>query len=172
MLTVDKFKQRLRKTNSPDWLHVAADDSNEKQLYIIGNGGMGTTISMPIERFGAEIKGYISKKLEQGELVIDNKPSLLLEKGIFVRYLVKPADVCLLQKQTKVPASLYQGLYIWQKNKQLSDDEVINLLGISLEEFMQLKENQYEINDKLLNKISSITKISKVIWKNYLVQSD
>jgi hypothetical protein len=50
MLTFETFKKRLTKVNSPDWLSVAIDANNVRQLYIIVNGGMGNTISTPIER--------------------------------------------------------------------------------------------------------------------------
>ena len=51
MLTVEKFKERLKRPNRSEWLHVAVDANNEKQFYIVGNGGMGNTISMAIERY-------------------------------------------------------------------------------------------------------------------------
>ena len=87
MLTAKEFKKRLTRRNCPDWLHVAVDASDKAQLYIVGNGGMGTTISMPIERFALEIKTCVIDMLETGELVVDEKRSLLLERNILVHYL-------------------------------------------------------------------------------------
>lgn len=87
MLAVKAFKKRLARTNSPDWLHVAMDANDKAQLYIVGNGGMGTTISRPIEQFGEEIIACVIEMLDSSELVMDEKRSLLLERNILVHYL-------------------------------------------------------------------------------------
>jgi len=65
------------------------DANNAKQLYIVVSGGMGNTISTPIERYPPEIKAYISSKLNSGELTMDEKQSLLLDRNILVHYLSK-----------------------------------------------------------------------------------
>jgi hypothetical protein len=87
MLTAKQFKKRLSRDNSPDWLHVAMDARDKTQFYIVGYGGMGTSISMPIERFSAEIRVCVIDMLGAGELVMDEKRSLLLEINILVHYL-------------------------------------------------------------------------------------
>ncbi len=87
MLTVETFKKRLMKVNSSDWLHVAVDANNVRQFYIIVNGGMGNTISTPIERYLPEIKECVVNMLSSGELIIAKKAVLLLEIGTLVYYL-------------------------------------------------------------------------------------
>ena len=90
MLTVKEFKKLLVKKNSPEWLHVAMDADNKTQFYIVGNGGMGNTISMPLERYGSEIEACVFAMLSSGELVIDDKRSLLLDRNILVHYISIP----------------------------------------------------------------------------------
>ena len=87
MLTVEKFKERLGRPNRSDWLHVAVDAVNKAQFYIIVNGGMGTTLSAPIERYDPAIKAYIISMLNSGELVMDKERNLLRDRNILVHYL-------------------------------------------------------------------------------------
>ena len=87
MLTVENFKERLERSNRSDWLHVAVEVNNANQLYIVGNGGMGNTISMPIERYLPEIKEWVIRQINSGELIKDEKKSLLLDRNILVHYL-------------------------------------------------------------------------------------
>ena len=90
MLTVDEFKKRITKVNSPDWMSVVIDANNANQFYIVANGGMGNTISMPVEKFPAEIKACIISMLNSGELVINENKSFLLEINVLVHYLLQP----------------------------------------------------------------------------------
>ena len=87
MLTVEKLKQRLGKSNCADWLNVAVDVNNPNQLYIVGNGGMGNTISMSIEKYLPEIKEWLISKINSGKLIKDEKKSLLLDSNIWVHYV-------------------------------------------------------------------------------------
>ena len=87
MLTAKEFKKRLARKNSPDWLHVAMDAEDNTQFYIVGNGGMGTTISMALERYPAEIKVCVMDMLSTGELIVDKKRNLLLDRNILIHYL-------------------------------------------------------------------------------------
>ena len=87
MLTIEKFKERLERSNRSDWLHVAVDSNNENQFYIVGNGGMGNTISMPIERYSPEIKEWVIRQANSGELIKDENKSLLLDRNILIHYL-------------------------------------------------------------------------------------
>ncbi|MEH6596576.1 MAG: hypothetical protein ACJAWS_000121 [Oleiphilaceae bacterium] len=90
MLTVENFKERLERSNRSDWLHVAVEVNNANQLYIVGNGGMGNTISMPIERYLPEIKEWVIRQINSGELIKDEKKSLLLDRNILVYYVSLP----------------------------------------------------------------------------------
>ncbi len=87
MLTIETFKKRLMKVDSSDWLHVAVDANNVMQFYIVVNGGMGNTISTPIERYPPEIKEHVVKMLFFGELIVVKKTALLLEIDTLVYYL-------------------------------------------------------------------------------------
>lgn len=92
MLTVENFKERLERSNRSDWLHVAVDANNANQFYIVGNGGMGNTISMPIERYLPKIKEWVISQIDSGELIKDEKKSLLLDRNILVHYLSIPSS--------------------------------------------------------------------------------
>ena len=81
MLTVEKFKKRLELSNQSNWKHVAVDDSNANQFYIVGNGGMGNTLSAPIESYLPEIKEWIMSQMNSGELIKNEKKNLLLNSG-------------------------------------------------------------------------------------------
>lgn len=87
MLTVKQFKERVARTNHSDSLYIVVDANNENQFYIVGNGGMGSTISAPIERFSPEIKECIISMIHSGQLIKDEKRDFLLEKNIWVYYL-------------------------------------------------------------------------------------
>ncbi|UUO25073.1 hypothetical protein FGD67_19045 [Colwellia sp. M166] len=87
MITVEKFKEKLGLSNQPSWLHVAVDASNATQFYIVGNGGMGTTISASIESYSPEIKECVVSMINSGELIKNEKKNLLLDRNILVHYL-------------------------------------------------------------------------------------
>lgn len=87
MLSVEHFKARLNRSNSPDWLRVVIDANNESQFYIVSNGGMGNTISTPIENFLPEFKKCVMSMISARELIKDEKKSLLLDRNILVHYL-------------------------------------------------------------------------------------
>ena len=87
MLSVEEFKERIACSNQSDWLHVVVDAHNENQFYIVGNGGMGSTISAPIERFLPEIKDCIISMVYSGLLIKDEKRDFLLDRNIWVHSL-------------------------------------------------------------------------------------
>jgi hypothetical protein len=91
MLTVEKFKVMLARSDRSDSLLVALDANNENQFYIVGHGGMGTTMSAPVERFLPEIKEYVIAMINSGGLIKDEEPRLLLDINILVHYLSLPA---------------------------------------------------------------------------------
>jgi len=87
MLTIETFKKRFAAKDSPHWLCVGVDAANKTQFYIIVNGGMGTTLSAPIERYDPAIKAYIIGMLNSGELVINEEKNLLRDRNTLVHYL-------------------------------------------------------------------------------------
>ena len=86
MLTVNKFKQQLVNFNSPYHLHVAVDAKDEDLFYIVGNGGMGTTISVLIDKFGPEITQAVMDMIAAGQLVKAEKTRMLLDQNAIVYY--------------------------------------------------------------------------------------
>jgi hypothetical protein len=90
MLTVEKFKLMLTHSNHPGHLNVALDANNANQFYIVGNGGMGTTLNAPVERHLPEIKEYVIAMINSGGLIKDEEPRLLLDINILVHYLFLP----------------------------------------------------------------------------------
>lgn len=89
MLTIEKFKERLGQSNNSDWLHVAVDANNANQFYIVGNGGMGNTISVLIEKFGSDITKAVIDMVADGQLVKTEKSSMLLDQNVSVYYFTK-----------------------------------------------------------------------------------
>jgi hypothetical protein len=87
MLTIDRFKMRLECSNQSNWLHIAVDANKESQFYILGNGGMGNTISAPIENYLPEIKEWVVRQINSGSLIKNEKKSLLLDRNILVHYI-------------------------------------------------------------------------------------
>jgi len=86
MLTVNEFKQKLLNFNSPYHLHVAVDATDEDLFYIVGNGGMGTTISILIDKFGPEITQAVMDMIAAGQLVKAEKTRMLLDQNTIVYY--------------------------------------------------------------------------------------
>jgi hypothetical protein len=68
------------------------DANNANQFYIVGNGGMGATISTPVDRFLPEIKEYVIALINSGGLIKDEEPRLLLDRNIVVHYLSLPTE--------------------------------------------------------------------------------
>ena len=87
MLSVEQFKERVARTNHSDSLHIVVDANNEHQFYIVGNGGMGSIISAPIERFSPEIKESIISMVYSGLLIKNEKRDFLLDRNIWVHSL-------------------------------------------------------------------------------------
>ena len=87
MLTIESFKKRFVSKDSPNWLCVGVDTTSKTQFYIIVNGGMGTMLSAPIERYDPAIKDYIISMLNSGVLVIDEERNLLRDRNVLVHYL-------------------------------------------------------------------------------------
>ena len=87
MLTVNEFKARLKKKQHAHWLHVAVDADKRDQFYIVCSGGMGTTVSDPIERYGHDIKACVIDMLTSGELIVEEQQRLLLDIDLIVHYL-------------------------------------------------------------------------------------
>tara|TARA_R110002124_G_C8971054_1_gene515102 strand:+ start:7113 stop:7406 length:294 start_codon:yes stop_codon:yes gene_type:complete len=92
MLSVEEFREKLTLSNQAGWFRVAVDVDNKDQFYIVGNGGMGNTMSFPIERCLPEIKQCVVSMMSSGELIQDEKTNLLLDINIFVHYLWVPAN--------------------------------------------------------------------------------
>ncbi len=86
MLTLESFKERLAHSNRSDWLRVV-DADNVNQFYIVGNGGIDNTTSMPIEKYLPHIKAWVINQVISGGLIKSEGQSLLLDRNMLVYYL-------------------------------------------------------------------------------------
>lgn len=75
MLTVQKFLSCLMRPNHADYLFVGIDTEGDKQLYILGNGGMGNINCAPIESLPEEIQIQVLEMITQGELYLKKMKS-------------------------------------------------------------------------------------------------
>lgn len=168
MLTIEEFEEKTNNLNGPGWLSISVDETDDKQFYITGYAGMGETMSRPIALFGDEIEHYVREKLKQGLLVKDeNKRYLLQDQDVLVCAIVTPENLSLPEKyQPQEPVTLYRAFLIWQKQKQQSDTEAMKKLGMSAQEFMQFKENKFEVDEALLDKLVEVTKVPLRLWKD------
>lgn len=84
MLSVEQFKERIARTNHSDSFYIVVDANNENQFFFVGNGGMGSSISAPIERFSPEIKEYIISMINSDQLIRNEKQIFLSDRNIWV----------------------------------------------------------------------------------------
>jgi len=168
MLTVEKFKARLDRPNHPDWLLVGVDSKDEKQLYLLSNGGMGNINCAPIEQYAAEIKICAREMILLGKLFLkENEKSVRISHGRSVySYSLKLADNC-SQTSSTVHKMCFSSLFIrWQRSHQLSDKDAREKLGLTADEFHKFREDELPITTNLINKLVEVTGGSKQLWKN------
>ena len=67
-------------------MHVAVDAIDEELFYIVGNGGMGTTISVLIDKFGPEIRQAVMDMIAAGQLDKAKETRMLLDQNASVYY--------------------------------------------------------------------------------------
>ena len=94
MLTIKNFKTLLQHTNHPDWLLVGVGSQDDKQLYILSNGGIANINCEPIEAFPEEIKTYTLEMISQSELYLkkdDKQIRIGHDKSIY-SYSLKSVD--------------------------------------------------------------------------------
>jgi hypothetical protein len=168
MLTVEKFKVRLKMPNHPDWLLVGVDSKDEKQLYLLSNGGMGNINCAPIEQYAAEIKTCAREMILLGELFLkENEKSVRIGHGRRVySYSLKLADN-FSQASSTAHKMYFSSLFIrWQRTQQISDKCAQGKLGLTADEFHKFREDELPITPSLINKLAEVTGGSKQMWKN------
>ena len=174
MLTVKKFKARLIRSNHPDWLHVGVNSKDESQLYIIVNGGMANINCAPIELCAEEIKNCALEMIAQEQLYLKvNEKSLRIgqEQSIYC-YTLK-SDECLPQVEPSERSIYVSRLFMrWQRTHQLSDKHAQERLGLTTKEFHLFREDELEITQALINKLTEVTGASKQFWQNRLYQKN
>lgn len=172
MLTAEKFKARLIRSNHPDRLLVGVDSKDDKQLYIIGNGGLGNINCAPIESFQEEIKTYVLEMISQSELYLkqDEKPVRIGHSKRIYSYSLKSPDN-LSQAISTVPKMYFSSLFIqWQRTHQVSDKCAQDKLGLTFDEFHQFREDELPITPSLIDKLVEVTGGSKQFWQNRWLQ--
>jgi len=168
MLTVEKFKARLRRANHPDWLHVGVDSKDEKQLYIIVNGGLANINCGPIELYALEIKKCVQEMITLEELYIKpGEKSLRIGQGRSLYYYALKSNKNLTQAELNVRSIYFSSLFIrWQRTNQLTDKDVQEKLGLTAKEFHLFREDELRITQPLINKLAEVTGVSEQFWEN------
>jgi len=168
MLTVEKFKARLKRPNHPDWLLVGVDSKDEKQLYLLSNDGMNNTNCAPIAQYAAEIKTCAREIILLGELFLnENKKSVRIghRRNVY-SYSLKSntADSHVNAANQKV---YFSSTFIrWQRSHQLSDEDDREKLGLTADEFHQFREDELTISEDLMAILAEVTGSSLKFWQN------
>lgn len=168
MLTVEKFKARLERPNHPDWLLVGVDSKDEKQLYLLSNGGMGNINCAPIEQYVVEIKTYVLEMISQSELYLrqDEKPVRIGHGKSILSYSLKSVDN-LSQANSTIHKMYFSSLFIrWQRTHKISDKCARDKLELTADEFHKFREDELPITPSLINKLAEVTGGSKQMWQN------
>jgi hypothetical protein len=168
MLTVEKFKARLARSNHPDWLHIGDNSKDESQLYIIVNGGMGNINCAPIELYAAEIKSCVLEMITQGQLYLKaNEKSLCIGQGHSIYCYALKLDDDIPEAEQSTRSIYFSSLFIrWQRTHQLSDEHVQEKLGLTAKEFQLFREDELAITQVLINKLAEVTGVSEQFWQN------
>jgi hypothetical protein len=168
MLTVENFKARLIRYNHPDALRIAVDVIDKSQLYIIVNGGIANINCEPLEQYAAEIKICVLEMITQGELYLKaNEKPLRIGQGRSVYCYVLKTDEYLPQGETNARSFYFSSLFIrWQRTHQLSDEQAQERLELTAKEFHLFREDELEITQVLINKLTEITGVSEKFWQN------
>jgi hypothetical protein len=168
MLTIEKFKARLARSNHPDWLHIGVDSKDESQLYIIVNGGMANINCAPIELYPLEIKACALNMITQELLYLKaNEKSLRIGQGHSLYCYTLKLDEDLPQAEPIVRSIYFSSLFIrWQRTHQLSDKHSQEKLGLTAKEFHLFREDELSITPALINKLAEVTGVSEQLWQN------
>lgn len=171
MLTVDKFVVNLKRPNHPDAVSIGVDTKNEKQRYVLSNGGMNNISCLPIENFDSDIQNYVQDLIKQKALYLkrDMKP-LKIEGGKSIyHYSFTLNDTQeAMQKAKKI---YFSNTFIrWQRTNEMSDIDAQKKLALTAQEFHQFREDELPISPSLLSKLSEVTGLSKSFWQNKLTR--
>jgi len=168
MLSVKKFISSLELPNHADALFVGVDSKDDKQLYVIGNGGLGNINCAPIESFQEEIKTHVLEMISQSELYLkqDEKPIRIGHGKSIYSYSLKSVEN-LSQASSTVHKMYFSSLFIrWQRTHQMSDECAQDKLGLTADEFHKFREDELPITTSLINKLAEVTGGSKQMWQN------
>jgi hypothetical protein len=168
MLTVEKFKARLERPNHPDWLLVGVDSKDEKQLYLLSNGGMNNINCAPIEQYAAEIKICALSMVAQGELHLkSNEKTLRIGQGRSIYSYTLKSDEDLSQAGRESRSIYFSSLFIrWQRTNKLSDKQAQEMLGLTAKEFQLFRGDELAMTQALINKLAEVTGVSEQFWQN------
>jgi hypothetical protein len=172
MLTVEKFKARLEQSNHPDWLLVGVDSKNEKQLYLLSNGGMGNINCASIELYAAEIITCAREMILLGKLFLnENEKSIRIGQGRSVYSYSLKSNIDYSHVNAASQKVYFSSTFIlWQRSHQLSDEDVREKLGLTTDEFHQFREDELTISEDLISKLAEVTGSSIQVWKSLMSQ--
>ena len=167
-ITVEQFNKRLKQPNHPDGLHVAVDSKDGRQLYIFINDGLANIKCDPIELYGTDIKNCVQLMITQGKLFVkDNEKSIRIGQGRSIYGFTLKAE-----EYTQNEIQKTNGIYVssvlirWQRTHKFSDKYVQEKLGLSAKDFQLFREDELEITQDLIAKLSVLTGVSEQFWKN------
>ena len=168
MLTIEKFKARLERPNHPDWLLVGVGSKDEKQLYLLSNGGMGNINCAPIEQYAAEIKTCAREMILQGKLFLnENEKSVRIGQGRSVYSYSLKSNIDDSHINAASQKVYFSSTFIrWQRSHQLSDKDAREKLRLTADEFHQFREDELIISEDLMAKLAEVTGSSLQIWQN------
>jgi len=168
MLTVEKFKARLKRPNHPDWLLVGVDSKDEKQLYLLSNGGMNNINCAPIEQYAAEIKTCAREMILLGEMFLnENEKSVRICHGRSVYSYALKSNIYDSHVNAASQKVYFSSILIrWQRSHQLSDEDVREKLGLTADEFHQFREDELTISEDLIAILAEVTGSSLQFWQN------
>jgi len=167
-ITVEQFNKRLKQPNHLDGLHVAVDSKDGRQLYIFINDGLANIKCDPIELYGTDIKNCVQLMITQGKLFVkDNEKSIRIGQGRSIYGFTLKAE-----EYTQNEIQKTNGIYVssvlirWQRTHKFSDKYVQEKLGLSAKDFQLFREDELEITQDLIAKLSVLTGVSEQFWKN------
>jgi hypothetical protein len=168
MLTVEKFKARLERPNHPDCLLVGVDSKDEKQLYLLSNGGMGNINCAPIEQYTAEIKTCAREMIILGDFFLnENEKSVRIGQGQSVYSYSLKSNIDDSHVNAARQKVYFSSAFIrWQRSHQLSDEDAREKLGLSDDEFHQFREDELTISEDLMAILAEVTGSSLQFWQN------
>jgi hypothetical protein len=130
------------------------------------NDGLANIKCDPIELYGTDIKNYIQLMITQSKLFVkDNEKSVRIGQRIY-GFTLKAEEYTQNEIQ-KTKGIYFSSILIrWQRTHKFSDKYVQEKLGLSAEDFQLFRDDELEVTQGLIGKLSELTGVSEQFWKN------